>query len=76
MEDWLWEICNRMWKGEGWVENWREGVVMPVVEKVVGKRVEDYADADGVQAEAERGIGGKTVVATESSWLQERDGMY
>ena len=42
VEDWLWEVCNRVWKGEGWVEEWREGVVVPVVKKGVGKRVEDY----------------------------------
>ena len=41
MEDWLWEICNRVWKGEGWVKEWREGVV-PVVKKGAGKRIEDY----------------------------------
>ena len=29
-------------EGEGWVEEWREGVVVPVVKKGAGKRVEDY----------------------------------
>ena len=26
MEEWLWGICNRVWRGEGWPEGWREGV--------------------------------------------------
>ena len=42
VEEWLWDICNRVWKGEGWVEEWREGVVVPVVKRGAGKRVEDY----------------------------------
>ena len=42
VEDWLWVICNRVWKGEGWVEEWRDGIVVPVVKKGVGKKVEDY----------------------------------
>lgn len=26
MEEWVWEFCNRVWKGEGWPERWKEGV--------------------------------------------------
>lgn len=33
-----WEICNRIWKGESWPEEWREGVVVPILKK--GKGVE------------------------------------
>ena len=42
VEEWLWVICNRVWEGEGWVEEWKEGVVVPMIKKWVGKRVEDY----------------------------------
>ena len=35
-------ICKRVWRGEGWVEEWREGVVVPMLEKGSGKKVEDY----------------------------------
>ena len=31
VEEWLGEVCNRVWKGEGWLEDWRVGVVVPVV---------------------------------------------
>lgn len=42
IRDLLWEICNKVWKGEGWSKEWREGVVVPVVKKGEGDRVEDY----------------------------------
>jgi len=28
-----WDVCGRVWKGEGWPEEWREGVVVPIKEK-------------------------------------------
>lgn len=31
-----------MWKGDGWPEEWREGVVVPVVKKGNGEKVTDY----------------------------------
>ena len=42
VEEWLWEVCNRVWKGDGWPEEWKVGIVVPVVKKGVGKRVEEY----------------------------------
>lgn len=30
------EVCNRVWKGEGWPEKWREGVIVPVIKKEMG----------------------------------------
>ena len=41
VEEWLWGICNRVWRGEGWPEGWREGVVVPVM-KGRGAKVNDY----------------------------------
>lgn len=38
----LWEICVGVWKGEGFPEEWREGVVVPVLKKGKGDRVEEY----------------------------------
>lgn len=38
----MWEICNKVWKGKGWPEEWREGVVVPVVKRGEGEKVEDY----------------------------------
>lgn len=26
MEDWMWKMCGRIWKGEDWPEEWRDGV--------------------------------------------------
>ncbi|KAL6431964.1 hypothetical protein ACFW04_007414 [Cataglyphis niger] len=42
MEEWIWKICNRVWKGEGWIEEWNEGVIVPILKKGKGERVEDY----------------------------------
>jgi len=39
---WIGEICNRVWRGEGWPEDWKEGVVVPIWKKGDGKRVENY----------------------------------
>jgi len=25
IREWLWKICNKVWKGKGWPEEWREG---------------------------------------------------
>jgi len=30
MEGWIWEICDRIWKGEEWIEEWCEGIVVPI----------------------------------------------
>ncbi|CAK9799089.1 Transposon TX1 uncharacterized 149 kDa protein [Anthophora plagiata] len=38
----IWEVCNRVWRGEGWPEDWSEGVVVPVVKKGEGRKVEEY----------------------------------
>lgn len=38
----MWEYCNRVWKGEEWSEAWKEGVIIPIVKKGEGERVEDY----------------------------------
>jgi len=39
---WLWEICNGVWRGESWPDEWREGIVVPIVKKREGKKVGDY----------------------------------
>ena len=33
IENWVWEVCNRVWKGEEWLEDWKEGVIIPIVKK-------------------------------------------
>lgn len=42
VRDWIEEFCNRVWKGEGWPEDWKEGIIAPIVKKGVGKTVEEY----------------------------------
>nr|XP_046472570.1 uncharacterized protein LOC124214348 [Neodiprion pinetum] len=42
MEQWVWKTCNRVWVGEGWREDWREGLIAPIVKKGERKRVEEY----------------------------------
>ncbi|XP_011859507.1 PREDICTED: putative golgin subfamily A member 6-like protein 6, partial [Vollenhovia emeryi] len=36
--EWVWSYCNRVWKGEGWPEEWKEGVIVPIVKKGGGKK--------------------------------------
>lgn len=38
LEEWLWALCNRVWRREGWLEGWREGVVLPALNKGRGTR--------------------------------------
>jgi len=42
IREWLWEICNKVWKGKGWPEEWRKGVVVPIVKKGEREKVEDH----------------------------------
>jgi len=42
MIEWVWSICGRIWRGEGWIEEWNEGLVVPVFKKGDGNRVEDF----------------------------------
>jgi len=42
VEKWIWEYCNEVWRGEGWPEGWKEGMVVPIIKKGEGERVEDY----------------------------------
>ena len=29
----IWKICNKVWRGEGWPEGWRTGLVVPLIKK-------------------------------------------
>ena len=33
---------RRVWKGEGWPQGWKEGLIAPITKKGEGTRVEDY----------------------------------
>ncbi|XP_057322541.1 uncharacterized protein LOC130665929 [Microplitis mediator] len=38
----LWRICQRIWHGEKWPEDWKNGVIVPIRKKGDGTKVEDY----------------------------------
>lgn len=40
----IWEICNKVWKGEEWLEGWRTGIITPIRKKGKGRRVEKYRE--------------------------------
>ena len=42
MEEWVEEICRKVWRGEGWTEGWKEGIIVPIVKKGQSVRVEEY----------------------------------
>ncbi|KAL6431939.1 hypothetical protein ACFW04_007396 [Cataglyphis niger] len=42
VEEWIWKICNRVWKGEREIDEWNEGVIVPILKKGKGERVEEY----------------------------------
>jgi len=35
-------MCNRIWRGKGWPEEWKKGIVIPIRKKGQGRLVEDY----------------------------------
>ena len=37
-----WEICRRVWEGEGWPQGWREGIIVPLAKEGSGARVQEY----------------------------------
>ena len=40
--DIAWEMCKRVWEGEGWPQGWKEGIIVPIVKKGGGEEVKDY----------------------------------
>lgn len=38
----MWSICNKVWKGEGWLVEWKTGLVVPLIMIEEDKRVEKY----------------------------------
>ncbi|KMQ83226.1 endonuclease-reverse transcriptase, partial [Lasius niger] len=42
VERWAWERYNRVWKGEGWPEEWKESVIIPIVKKGRGDEIKEY----------------------------------
>lgn len=38
----LWKLCNRVWRGKDWIEQWNDGIIVSIRKKRDGERVEDY----------------------------------
>lgn len=43
MKEWVWRFYNRIWRGEGWIEKWKKGVIVPMIKKGEGRKVEEYS---------------------------------
>lgn len=41
-KDYVWKLCNRVWSGTDWIEEWNDGMIAPIMKKGEGERVEDY----------------------------------
>lgn len=35
---WIWEVCRRVWMGEGWPEQWKGGEIISIVKKGEGRK--------------------------------------
>ncbi|XP_011862008.1 PREDICTED: uncharacterized protein LOC105558746 [Vollenhovia emeryi] len=42
IEEWIEKMCNRIWRGEGWPEGWKEGIIVPIIKKREGRVVKEY----------------------------------
>ncbi|KAL6419347.1 hypothetical protein ACFW04_013926 [Cataglyphis niger] len=42
LEECVWRISNWVCKGEGWIDDWSEGMIVPILKKGEGERVEEY----------------------------------
>jgi len=40
--DWIIEFSNGVWRGDGWSEEWKEGIIILIVKKEEGRKVEEY----------------------------------
>ncbi|CAD6219941.1 GSCOCG00011532001-RA-CDS, partial [Cotesia congregata] len=38
----LWSICQKVWRREGWPNEWNDGIVVPIKKKRLGKEASDY----------------------------------
>lgn len=42
MVDWVWDICEGIWNRKGWIEEYSEGIIVPIVRKGEERRIEEY----------------------------------
>lgn len=58
----LWKLCNRVWRGKDWIEEWNDGIIVSIRKKRDGERMEDY-----------RGATLTTLCIKCTRWCWERD---
>jgi len=51
----VWEMCNRIWKGEDWIE-WNEGIIVSIRKQGEGDKVKEYVTAGYVNADVVQNI--------------------
>lgn len=44
IKEWVWKICGRIWKRDGWIEEWNKGIIVLVLKKGEKDRVENYKE--------------------------------
>ncbi|XP_020298973.1 uncharacterized protein LOC109863175 [Pseudomyrmex gracilis] len=42
MESWIGKFCNKVWKRKSWLKEWKEGIIVPIVKKRDGQKVDEY----------------------------------
>lgn len=42
LADIIWEMCNKIWKKEKWIEKWNEGLIMPIRKKSEEIKISNY----------------------------------
>ena len=42
VENWIWGVCNEVWRGESWPRSWEEGLIVPFKKKGDGKVMEEF----------------------------------
>lgn len=38
------KVCKKLWRGEGFSESWKEGIIVPIAKKSGAKRVEEHRE--------------------------------
>lgn len=42
IKEWVRRMCEKVWREKEWIEEWNERIVIPVLKKEDGNRVENY----------------------------------
>ncbi|KMQ88292.1 hypothetical protein RF55_12246 [Lasius niger] len=42
LEGWIWDICNKVWRGEGCIKEWNKGWVVPILKNGKGRKIGEF----------------------------------